>query len=107
VDGRLDHLPHRGDLLPQRPVIPGRNRLAGERGVHPLHADHAGPVQAELAQAGEDRIGGAVVDVELHRVPIGPARGPGPDQHVLDSGSGNEPAGQLFGDGRRAHHADV
>jgi hypothetical protein len=88
-------------------VIPGRDGLAREHGVHPLHADHAGPVQAELAQGPESRIGGTVTDVELHRVPIGPARGPGPHHHVLDSGGGGEPVGQLLGEGGRAHRADV
>jgi hypothetical protein len=49
----------------------------------------------------------AVADIELHRVARGPAHGFGTRHHVLDTGSSGEPAGQLFGERGRAHHANV
>jgi hypothetical protein len=84
-----------------------RRSRGGERGVHPLHADHAGAIEAEFAQHPEDRIRGAVADVELDRVAVGPTRGSGPHHHVLDAGGGGEPVGQRSGKGRWAHHAHV
>jgi hypothetical protein len=49
---------HRGLLPPQRTVVGDAGRRAGERGVHPLDADHAVAVEAEVAQGGQDRIDG-------------------------------------------------
>jgi hypothetical protein len=66
----------------------GGVRAIGERGVHPLHADRAAPIEAQAPQVSEDRVGRLVVHIELDRVAVRPAGRPGLHHEVLDARRG-------------------
>ena len=57
--------------------------------------------------APQHRISSLIAHIELDRVAVRPAGGDRLHHHVLDASSGGQRAGQLPGDSRRAHHADM
>jgi len=57
----------------------GSQRMIGERGVNPVHADRADPIQAEAPQVPEHRVGGLIVQIELDRVTVRPGSRAGLD----------------------------
>jgi len=57
----------------------GSQRMIGERGVNPLHADRTGPIEAEASQVPEHRVGGLIVHIELDRVTVRPGSRAGLD----------------------------
>jgi hypothetical protein len=85
----------------------GDQRMIGERGVNPIHADRADPIQAEAPQVPEHRVGDPVVHIELDRVTVWPGGRAGMNHQVLNAGGGGQPVGKPPGEGRRAHHPDV
>jgi hypothetical protein len=85
----------------------GGRRMIGEGGVDPLHADRAGPIEAEATQVPEHRVGGLVAHIELDRVTVRPSGRAGLNHQVLDPGGGGKLGGKLPGESGRAHHADV
>ena len=76
ADDGLHHLPYRRGLAPQCAAVRGHRRLASERRVHPLHADHPVAIKAEVTQRPQHRIGRLVAHIELDRVAVRPASSP-------------------------------
>jgi len=106
-DLRLHQVPHRRMLPVIRPGVRLLVRAVGDSGVHGLDQHRAVPVQAEIPELPQHPVGGGLLEVELHRVPVRPLRGRRQHHQVGHTRVRGEPGYQPPGDLDRAHHPNV